>query len=212
MKVMNKKLRKMKKVTLIFVLGMLISANSFAQLKFGVRAGASVNNIKLKQSELEPVQLSYDQGLGFHFGATSQLQIKKFYIQPEFLFSTVNHDVTLDDIRTNGLRRIGEQRFNEIDIPIMIGFKKNKFKWGVGPLATMVLSSKSELLDKYEMQQKQSSWGYLLGAGFDFDKFNIELRYEGNLSGLGTAMRVGNRQFNFDQRTSQLILTAGYYF
>lgn len=202
----------MKKLSFIILLGILTSVSSFAQFKFGVRGGVNFNNIKIEQPANEPIQISYDKGMGFHFGATTQLQISAFYLQPEFIFSTVSHDVTLDDIRDNGLKEIGDQRFNKLDIPILAGLKFGNFKLGAGPVGTIMLSSKSELLDKYEMNKKSSSWGYQLGAGFDFDRFNIELRYEGNLSALGSGVKIGNTVYNFDKRTNQVILSSAFYF
>lgn len=202
----------MKKLSFIILIGIITTASSFAQFKLGVRGGVNFNNISINQSATEPIQISYEKGMGFHFGATSQLQISSFYLQPELMFSTVSHDVTLKDIQENGISEIGKQRFNKMDIPIIAGLKFGNFKIGAGPVGTIMLSSKSELLDKYEMNEKTSSWGYQLGAGFDFDRFNIELRYEGNLSGLGSGVKIGNRIYNFDKRTNQVILTTAIYF
>lgn len=202
----------MKKLSFIILLGLITTVSSFAQFKFGVRGGVNFNNISLRQSANEPIQISYEKGMGFHFGATSQLQISSFYIQPELIFSTVKHDVTVDDIRDNGIPEVGKQRFNKMDIPLLAGFKFGNFKIGAGPVGTIMLSSKSQLLDRYEMKKKTATWGYQLGAGFDFDKFNIELRYEGNLSGLGSGVKIGNTLYNFDERTNQVILSTAFYF
>lgn len=202
----------MRKLSFIILLGLVTTISSFAQFKLGVRGGVNFNNISLNQSANEPIQISYEKGMGFHFGATTQLQISSFYIQPELIFSTVKHEVTVDDIRENGLPEIGKQRFNKMDIPLVAGFKFGNFKIGAGPVGTIILSSKSELLDKYEMQKKTATWGYQLGAGFDFDRFNIEVRYEGNLSGLGSGVKIGNSIYNFDERTNQVILSSAIYF
>ncbi len=213
----------MKKMSLIILAGLLFTLNSNAQskeknrdkivqFKYGARGGVNFNQIKVEQSSNEPIQIDYERGMGFHFGATTQLQIFKLYIQPELLFSTMNHDVTLQDIRENGLREIGKQKFNKFEFPITAGVKFGNFKIGGGPVGTITLNSKSELLDKYEMKQKTSTWGYQFGAGFDFKRFNIEFRYEGNLSNFGSGVKIGNSVYDFDKRTSQVILSSAFYF
>jgi hypothetical protein len=202
----------MKKIALISILSFAFVAASYSQIKLGLRGGLNFNNVKMIQQANEPVQITYDQGMGFHFGLTSQLQISKLYIQPELLFSTVSNEVTLDDIRVGGITEVTTQRFNKFDIPILVGLKFGNFKLGVGPVATKMLRSKSELLDKYEMQSKQATIGYMMSAGFDFKKFNIELRYEDNLSNLGSGVKVGNTIYDFDQRMKQVSLSAALYF
>jgi hypothetical protein len=166
----------------------------------------------MEQNANEPVQISYDKGMGFHFGLTSQLQISALYIQPELLFSTVSNEVTLDDISTGGIDEVTKQKFNKFDVPIVAGLKFGNFKLGAGPVATLMLNSKSDLFDEYEMQQSNFTIGYQLAAGFDFKKFNIEMRYEGNLSNLGSGVKIGDTVYDFDQRMSQLLITTALYF
>ena len=202
----------MRKLTVILILVTVTMTSAFSQLKFGVRGGLNFNNVKMEQQANEPIQISYDKGMGFHFGLTSQLQILNLYIQPEVMFSTVTNDVTLDDIRTNGIEEVTKQRFNKFDIPIQVGLKFGAFKIGAGPVATRVLKSRSDLLDKYEMQSSAATIGYQFGLGFDFDKFNIEMRWEGNLSNLGTGVKVGGTVYDFDQRMRQLLVTTAIYF
>lgn len=202
----------MKKIALFTILCVIITSSSFSQFKLGVRGGVNFNNVKMSQQANEPVQITYDRGMGFHFGLTSQLKISKLFVQPELLFSTVTNDVTLDDIRAGGVSEVTKQRFNKFDIPIVMGFKFNNFKIGAGPIASKMINSKSELLDKYEMQNNRATVGYIMSAGFDYDKFNIELRYEGNLSNLGTGVKVGDTVYDFDQRMRQLTLSAALYF
>jgi hypothetical protein len=202
----------MKKLAIVIVVCFLTGIGSFAQIKLGVRGGLNFNNVKLQQDANERYQVSYDRGMGFHFGLTSQIQIFKLYVQPEFLFSTLTNEVTMDDILDNGFGEVGKQRFNKVDVPIQFGLKFHNFKIGAGPVGSFVVNTKSDLLDKYKMQSNHATVGYQMAAGFDFDKFNIELRYEGNLSKYGTGVRVGNQVYDFDQRMNQLILTTAIYF
>jgi hypothetical protein len=202
----------MKKIALITILGLMAAGSAYSQLKFGVRGGVSINNVKMIQQENEQVQVTYDPGMGFHFGLTGQLKISKLFIQPDLLFSTTTNEVTLDDINTNGVDAVTKQHFNKFDMPILVGFKFGNFKIGAGPVATKMIKSKSELLDKYEMQSNKATLGYQLCAGFDFKKFNIELRYEDNLSNLGSGVKVAGTVYDFDQRMHQVLLSSALYF
>lgn len=199
----------MKKLALISIFCIAMVGTSIAQLKFGIRGGLNFNNVKMV-NQPEDVKISYDRGFGFHFGLTSQLQIAGLYAQPELLFSTVKNDVTLDQLTTNGLDEIGKQRFNKVDVPIIFGKKWEKFKIGAGPVFTKIVSSKSDIMD--EEVRKSATVGYQLAAGYDFDGFNIELRYEGNLSKYGSGVKIANSVYDFDQRINQIILTTAFYF
>lgn len=208
----NQNRRVMKKLSFIVLFAVFATLSSHAQIKFGIRGGANLHNVSVSQDANEFIDLQYDSGLGFHFGLTSQLELGNFFVQPEFIFTTVTNDLTIEDLSEDGITEIGKQRFNNLDIPIIAGFKFGNFKVGAGPVGTISLSSKSDLLDEYEMEQKTSSWGYQVGAGFEFDKFNVELRYEGNLSSIGSGIKIGNTRYNFDQRSNQVILSTAYYF
>ncbi len=199
----------MKKLALISIFCIAMVGTSFSQFKIGIRGGMNFDNVKMVKQP-EDVEILYDRGMGFHFGVTSQLELLGLYIQPELLFSTVSNDVTLDQISTNGIDEIGKQRFNKVDVPILAGIKFSKLKLGAGPVFTKVVKTKSDIFD--EEVRKSATVGYLLSAGFDFDKFNIELRYEGNLSKYGTGVKIGNSIYDFDTRMNQVILTTAFYF
>lgn len=199
----------MKKLALISIFCMVMVGTSFSQIKFGVRGGLNFNNVKMIRQP-EDVYITYDNGVGMHFGVTSQIELLGLFVQPELLFSTVTNDVTLNGLSTNGLDELGKQRFNKVDLPILAGIKINKLKLGAGPVFTKIVGTKSDILD--EEVRKSATVGYQLGAGLDFDKFNIELRYEGNLSKWGTGVKIGNSVYDFDTRMSQVILTTAFYF
>ena len=200
----------MKKIIVYTLVALFCSTTAFSQFKWGVRGGLNVNNINLTESSGSP-KITYERGLGFHFGLTSQLNISRLYIQPELLFSTVTHDVTVENVINSGLKEVGKQRFNKMDIPVIAGIKfDNNFKLGAGPVFTKTISSKSDVL--VSDNNNKATVGYQLVAGWDWDKFSLEARYEGNLSKYGAGVRIGGSIYDFDQRTNQFILSAGFYF
>lgn len=201
----------MKKLILYTIMSLFVATNAFSQFKLGLRGGFNIDNIKVDQNSSDRYQVSYESGLGFHFGLTSQLQISKLFIQPDLLFSTVTHEVSVEDIINNGIPEIGKQKFNKVDLPIIAGLKfDNHLKLGIGPVFTRVVSSKSDILD--EEERKQATVGYQMVAGFDWKKFNLEARYEGNLSRYGAGVKIAGTAYDFDQRGNQFIVSMAYYF
>ncbi|MCG8697080.1 MAG: PorT family protein, partial [Bacteroidales bacterium] len=130
------------------------------------------------------------------------------------LFSTNNQSVKYTDLDNPGDWEVGKQRFSKLDVPILAGLKLGHFRVAGGPVFTAHVNSKSDLLTEHglEYHYKNATVGYQLGAGFEWDSFSIELRYEDNLSDYGTAMKVGNRSFATDDRASQLMLTMAVFF
>ncbi|MBN1116810.1 MAG: PorT family protein [Bacteroidales bacterium] len=199
----------MKKLAFLLIFGIMMVGTSYAQIKLGIRGGLNFDKVKMIEQP-DNYKLVYDNGMGFHFGLTSQIEVLGLFVQPELLFSTLTNDVTLDDLSASGVDKIGKQRFNKVDVPVLAGVKFGTLKLGAGPVFTKIVSSKSQVLD--ENVRRSATVGYQLGAGFDFDKFNIELRYEGNLSKYGTGVKIGTSTYDFDHRMNQLILSTALYF
>jgi len=201
----------MKKVVFSLIICFVTTVASYSQIKVGIRGGANFNNVKILQQP-DDYLMSFDRGVGLHIGLTGQVQLFRLYVQPELILSTISNGVTLEGIQQNGYQEVGNQRFNKLDIPIYGGLKfDNNFKIGIGPVFSYVLSQKTSLESGYELYRTKATVGYQMGAGFDYDRFNIELRYEGNLSKLGAGVKIGDSVYNFDNRISQLILTMAIY-
>ena len=201
---------------LIFAATLLAPAMLHAQLKFGLRGGIQ-DNVRMREVVTPDYEIDYKTGgVGLHFGVTSQLEILNLYVQPEILFSTNSNSVKLTD-RDNlssTVEKVGKQRYNKLDVPILFGLKISKLKVGLGPVFTAHLNSKSDLLEDIGIKYtyNNATVGYQIGLGFELETVGVELRYEDNLSDYGTAMKIGDQTFDTDQRTSQLMLTFVYYF
>ncbi len=201
----------MKRIIVYSLILLFLTSTAYSRVKVGVKGGLSATNISIKQNSSDRYQITYSSGLGFHFGLTSELEIFNLYLQPEMIFSTSNHDVTVDDILDNGVSEVGKQHFNRLDFPILAGVKfDNNFKVGLGPVFSKMISSKSDIFS--DEGSHAATVGYQFAAGWDWDRFSIEGRYEGNLSKYEAGVRIGNNVYDFDQRSNQLILTLGLYF
>jgi hypothetical protein len=187
----------------------------FPQFKIGIRGGISSSSIKADDLvdnnigvKLESLS---DAMVGFHFGLVTQAKFMGAYLQPELLFSSTGGKVKLSDI--NG-SRIVDQKFSRIDIPVIVGKTFGPARIGLGPVASFIINSKSELTDiqGYDDKFKTATIGYQVDLGIDISHLAIDLKYEGNLSKLGDGVNIGTAHYNFDSRGHQFILSIGYFF
>ena len=211
----------MKKVFLLLIaISLFASAN--AQIKFGVKGGVSSSTIKMndiitiqgvEEYSLEGLKNTY---VGFHAGFMTRVTFFGGFIQPELYFSSTGGEVEV----TNLLMQppdvsIKKMEFKKLDIPVLVGFKFGPARINAGPVASIIIDSKADLIETagYEENLRGASFGYQAGVGIDIlNKISLDVRYEGNLSKLGDGVTVGGNDFEFDSRNSQLIFSLGIFF
>ena len=195
-----------------------------AQIKFGVKAGITSTSIKVDDvfaiddaSDIEKLAIKgTNSKIGLQGGLFTRITIAKLYVQPEFLFTSTSGEVEITEFLESGstISKIKEQKFKQIDIPIMLGYKFGPARLQVGPIASIIIDSKSVLLDydNYEEEFNGATWGYQVGVGLDIKKITIDVKYEGNLSKLGDGVKIGGKTQSFDSRNSQFVATLGIFF
>ncbi len=154
--------------------------------------------------------------IGYHAGLISQIELFNFFLQPELLYSSIRNDLDVYDLQSADPNEAiaVRQKLNRIDIPVMIGFKFKILKLEAGPVASFVISNNSDLetITEYDMQWNKATIGYQAGIGLDIGKIALDVKYEGNLSNLGTGISIGNTTTSFDTRLNQIILSIGLFF
>lgn len=210
----------MKKMLWVLFILLLASSSLQAQLlRFGIRGGVSFSSIKpdqlLKVNNIDSFALTGKNAMvGFHIGLFARVTIAKFFIEPELLFATSGGEVQVKQV-LSGTTSMKSQRFNKISIPVLAGLKLGPARIEAGPVASFMLSSKSNLFDasSYKEDFKKATIGYQAGVGFDLLKtIAVDLKYEGNLSRLGNGVTIGGQSYPFDSRVSQIILSLGLFF
>lgn len=204
---------------IVVIAALLITIPATSQLNFGVKAGMSTNNLNLDQTfqtvdgDLVLESLG-DATYGFHGGLFLRLTVLGVYLQPEVLLSTVENQIKITKPGET-VSEIKGQRFNKLDIPVMVGFKVGFLRINAGPAATILLESPKDLLDSdnYEDIYKAATFGYQAGLGVDlFKKVTLDLRYEGNLNKFRDEIEFGGEAFQLDQRSGSILLSAGFIF
>ena len=201
-----------------------------AQIKFGVKAGITSTSIKVDDVinvANDPNATTFDEikvkgqnaKVGFQGGFMARITILKLYVQPELLFTSTSGEVKVTSLSggTEIYSEVREQKFRQIDFPIMVGYKFGPARIQLGPVGTIMLKSDPSLDGFMNMDYKEefngATWGYQVGVGLDiFKKITIDLKYEGNLSKLGDGVKIAGETRNFDSRNSQFVATLGYFF
>ena len=193
-----------------------------AQVKFGIRGGISTSQVEPSDllirnaSDAEELKLAInDSNYGAHFGLFTQFKIKKFFIQPEVLFNSNSVDFTVTDFRDgNVVELIKNEKYQNLDIPLMMGFKFGPLRLQGGPVGHVFLNSTSELFDieGYDQKFDEMTFGYQAGVGLDLWKFVLDVKYEGNFNKEGDHIVFGGQQFNFDQTPGRILVSLGISF
>jgi len=210
----------MKKVLLLLiVISLFATAN--AQVKFGVKGG--VNSSTIKMNDLITVTQGVEEyslegiksgTVGFHAGLMTRVTFFGVFIQPELYFSSTGGEVEVTEVIAQNVS-IKKMEFKKLDIPVLVGFKFGPARINAGPVASIIIDSKADLIDEagYDEKLKGASFGYQVGIGLDIlNTISLDVRYEGNLSKLGDGVNIGGNDFELDSRNPQLIFSLGIFF
>ncbi len=210
------------RIALIIVLSTLISYSSYAQFKIGVKAGLSSYNLSpgdlliLNSADFQDFRLKVNQAdLGVQFGIMTQINIGNFVIQPEVLFNSNAVDFRLEDIDDEGIvGRVFEEKYQNIDVPFLLGARLGPFRIMGGPVAHFHINSTSELFDLKGYAQKfnEFTYGYQTGIGLDLWSFHFDLRYEGNFYKFGEHIVWNDTEYHFDDSPSRILASLSITF
>ncbi|MFD1141249.1 porin family protein [Larkinella insperata] len=223
----------------VLVLLLLLPGLTYAQGKFltvGLKVGANFSQLKTLEMQTPrltaggiPVmsggQIVYDffrnndsrttgivGGAFFRFG-------RKLFLQPEVLVSSKGGKFDL--IQTGLATQSVNVKFTTFDVPVLVGFKLGPLRLNAGPLMSLTISENKGLKDSFnqytsqpiEETFKQAVFGYQAGAGLNLGGFELDLRYEGNLSDLSQiGIKTPSSDARFSTKASLWQLTAGFAF
>lgn len=201
---------------IVIGLALVLAAPLYSQVKFGIKAGASTDftftNQTLQGTDFEVIlDNAKNAEWGFQGGVFVRASFSGFYIQPELLLATATNSVSYDDVEAGGAPVIYNQKFNKLNIPVLLGFKLGPLRINAGPAASVMITDPKEIIEG--ATYKRATFGYQAGLGFDlFKKLTFDLRYEGNLNQFGDQIEIGNETFTLDDRTGALLVQVGLIF
>ena len=201
---------------IVIVLALVLAAPLYSQVKFGLKAGASTDftftNQTFQGTDFEVIlQKAKDAEWGFLGGVFMRASFAGFYIQPELLLATATNSVTYDDVEAGGAPVVYNQKFNKLNIPVLLGVKVGPLRINAGPAASVMISDPKEIIEG--ATYKRATFGYQAGLGFDLLKrLTFDLRYEGNLNQFGDEIEIRGQNFKLDDRTGALLVQVGLIF
>lgn len=202
---------------LLVALTLLCTVPAFSQLRFGLKVGGSTTEVDAKDIEVGnqlDIHLK-EVNFGIHGGLVIRAQLGKVLIQPEVLFNSNSADYKVTDFtNSNAVDQIKTEKFQYLDIPILLGYKLGPLRLMAGPEGHVFINSSSELtdFDNYDEKFKSMTWSYLAGVGLDLWSLMLDVRYEGNFQKYGEHIRFGNQQFNFADTPSRWTFSVGFLF
>ena len=201
---------------IVFLFALLIAVPAFSQVNFGLKVGASTASvptydISTGTSNID-IEALKDAAWGFQAGAFLRIG-GSFFVQPEFLFASNTYDYNVTTVTgTEALK----QRFDRLEIPVLLGVKLGPVHINAGPSATIQIGSPKALIEDpdFEDMYRSATFGYTAGLGVDlFKKLVIDLRYNGSLSEkYGASVEIGDQTFNLDSRQPSFTLSIGIMF
>lgn len=198
---------------------LLLAATSLrAQVEFGLKAGLSTQALQNQDLQLngdgindlllrlEDADYGIQVGVFFRFALS-----EKIFLQPEITFNSTTANFRLDDPNQNEAL-IFQERYNDINVPLLLGYKLGFFRLQAGPVGHFYLDGMSDLASQEGWDDVFSSFnlGYALGGAIDLGKFTIDLRFDGNFSKFGQTFTFLGDEFTVDQAPRRWIATVGY--
>ena len=205
---------------------LFISISDVRASGLGIRGGFNFSSLPSSQ-EVEigmdgwgdrTMEALSDSYTGFHFGVVGHVSFFGMFIQPEFLFTHTGQEMVLhvqDDLPDGESDpQYFTQEFNHLSLPVVAGLTIGPLRVGIGPVASYMIDGTSEYIpegdeDIYYFGYNDWTIGYQAMAGLKVGNFLLDLKYEGNLSNFGENMQVGGREFDFDTRPRQFIVSIG---
>ena len=177
-------------------------------IKGGLNYGATGDITTISEESFEG-----DNKVGYHLGAFAKFEFSGIFLQPDIVYTKL----TTDYGGNSGAN--ADYNFSKLDIPVLLGLDiVGPLSLKAGPSFQLALNNELDL-EGFETNDPENSFtiGYQIGAGVQFGRLGLDLRYEGAFSENDTSVTsnisdVAEARFTIDSRPSQWILSLSYQF
>ena len=190
----------MKKIIFIALVAMFVSVETNAQFKLGVKGGLSLEDFDITGNYA--VLLKKESFTSWDLGIVAQIPlVGSFHLQPEILYSSQKINlinVAISDIPVMPSPPAGTTEMSYFQVPVNLLCKVDLVAVKVfasGGAYFGYAFSRNELAEK---SLKKTDWGVSLGAGVEFFKFQVGMRYNWALKNISDIndIKWKNNKFN----------------
>ncbi len=188
-----------KKIFLLALFFVFVSASTFAQTGngFGIKAGLNYNSNGTYFESISSNAKHPDRNIGYHLGVFGKIG-NQLYFRPELVYTSTKSDYDSDDFK-----------MQKLDAPLLVGLKVlgpiNVF---AGPSFQYILDTEFDGIAINDVKN-DFSVGLNFGISLSLNKVGIDLRYERGFSD-NEATFISNNGIGtsrLDTRPDQLILS-----
>jgi len=204
----------MKKLVILISTCFLLLFQADAQIQIGAKFGLhtfDLNSPKdIISSDNQSVKFK-DANIGFQGGIYTKIDLGGIFLEPRLMFNSTSVDYTINGDNGGVIDNIVNEKFLNLDIPVLVGVNIAIVDVYAGPVAHLNLSSSSDLYDSdsYDERFDTAKFGARLGAGIDLGKINVGLEYESNFSKFGDHIAISGERYSFDSRPSRILMNVG---
>jgi len=130
---------------LLIVVGLIFSVQTFAQVKFGIKAGGNVCNMKFDVDKDYGGDPETKAKMGFHIGLITDIPLLEntLSLQPALLYSNKGYSLDMEEMLDDEFDDYGidmddyegyaRMNYNYIELPINLVYKNSGFQVSAGP-------------------------------------------------------------------------------
>ena len=189
-------------------------------VRVGLRLGVATSDISTDEVEFRSGGQEFglsltDARYALQGGLFVQAKVGKLVIQPEVLFVSTRNDYLLRDLSAASvIETIRKESYQNLDLPLMVGYKWGPLRLQAGPVGHLFISETSDFAGTADYASDFERWtmGYQAGVGLDLWNVLIDFKYQGGLSDVGSHLTFGGERIAFDTRSSQLVIGVGLSF
>jgi len=162
----------MKKTVLVAFMA-LSGLYSIAQSdsSFGIKGGLNYSANGDYVESAEDVASNPDRNIGYHLGVFGKIGASRVYLRPELVYTKTKSDYNGDDFD-----------MSKLDVPVLVGVKViGPLHIFAGPAFQYILNTKFDGITIDDVEN-DFSVGMNIGAGVNFGKLGVDIRYERGFS------------------------------
>ena len=153
-----------------------------------------------------------DADFGFHFGFFAEGRVGPLFLRPELYVNSNEINFQVEDLQQAAGDFIARERYQYLDMPLLIGYKMGLFKFFGGPVGHLFIANQSDLRDlaNFSADFKKLTLGYQGGIGVAFHPVMLDIRFEGNMSKIGSGLLYNGQKIYFSKHPARLMATLSF--